>query len=108
MFPRRRLLRYLRRTAYVLVGLIVLVVGAVIVIAHNLDSNLIRRQLQGLVKEQAGLTLDYKSASVQILHGLTLGDVTIEQPEEYRAAAPLLLSVRQVSLGWAFLGKGSL
>ena len=108
MFPRRRILRYLRRTAYVLLGLIVLVVAAVIVIAKNLDSDLIRRRLQSLVKEQAGLTLDYKTASVQILHGLTLGDVTIEQPEEFRAAAPLLLSVKQVSLGWAFLGKGSL
>ena len=100
--PPNRRRKWLRNLAWflgVVVALVVLVVGGVAVVLHDLQRPAVKSRLQRLVYHYTGIEFDYETARAS-LTGLHLTGLTVRTPESVRALAPLLARVDSVDVGW--------
>jgi hypothetical protein len=104
--PPRRRPHIVRRVAgWIVLGLCLLVLGFLLLL-RSLDTDIIKRRIEGLVQIGGGLDVDYSSATADILSGLTLRQLTVTSPPQYRPVAPYLLKAGVLRLGWSLFGGG--
>jgi hypothetical protein len=103
---RHRRLRLVRHAVGGLVLLVCLTVLAGLLLLRALDTDMMKRRIHGLLRNEAGLEIDYHSASADVLSGVLLREVTVAQPPELRALAPDLLRANVIALGWSLFGSG--
>lgn len=89
-----------------MVLLVLLAILAGLWALRNLDTSLVKTRLRNLVRSQAGLELDYRSARADLFSGLVLRDVTIDSPPAFRDVAPTLVRIDALALGWSLFGSG--
>jgi translocation and assembly module TamB len=99
--PRSRLRRWLRRIGYGVLVLAVLVALALTVILRGLDRPFVKGRLQAMVRESAGLDIDYRATRVAVFSGLHVEDLVVKTPESLRAFAPELVRVGKIETGWS-------
>ncbi|HWE29239.1 MAG TPA: hypothetical protein VHB97_14620, partial [Polyangia bacterium] len=93
--------------AGVLVLIICLLVIGLLWALRHLDTGLVKQRLRNLVRSQGGLELDYASAEADLFTGLSLHGITVAQPREFAAVAPLLVKAGTLRLGWSLFGSGA-
>lgn len=105
--PSGRRSRWRRRLGYAFAALcavLLLVLVAVVVLLRSLDHPRVKAWVQGLVRSEVGLALDYQSAQASLWSGLTVHDITVQTPAALATLAPQLLKVGVVEVKWG-LGR---
>jgi translocation and assembly module TamB len=92
--PRRAPGRWLTWALAGLVLLAVLLVMALELVLANLDHPLIKRRLLGLVKEQAGLELDYEGLEVSLRRGLRARLLLVRPPPRFASESDTFVRVQ--------------
>ncbi|WP_224363945.1 hypothetical protein [Hyalangium versicolor] len=98
---RRRLARII---ASVLLGLVValaLILIAVVVTLHHLDSPWLKQRIVSRVEAATGLQLDYQVARIAVLSGLRLEGLVVRTPPPFQSIAPELLRVGMLEAQWS-------
>jgi hypothetical protein len=91
----------IRRLAACLAAFVALAVLAVVVLVHALDRPWLKRRLQALAHDSAGIDVDCDAAKLRLLSGLTLDGVVVRSPPELRTLAPELVRVGHVEVTWS-------
>lgn len=101
--------RWLRRVLLAVAGLLIALFLAGVVVVGNLDRPWVKRRVQAIVRDAAGVELDYAATRVRVWGGLALDGLVVRAPEPVRAAAPELARVGRVRVAWSpasLLGAG--
>ncbi len=85
---------------------VALAVLAALLVLRNLDAGLVKTRLRALAQDRAGLELDYATAEIDLLSGLSLGELVVASPPGFRHLAPALLRVERITLGWSLSTAG--
>ncbi len=107
--PPRPWRRRFARAAIAIGALAALVAIAVVVILANLDRPWMKARIRRLVRESAGIELDYRALKLRPFSGLWLDGLVIATPEPLRALAPDLARVDHLEAVWSLsslLGRG--
>ncbi len=78
-----------------------MVVVALLVLAHSLNQEWLKRRLQGLARTSAGVELDYRTARVEWLSGVEVEGLVVQSPTEVRPFAPDLVRVGRMDVRWS-------
>src|SRR6185312_5588573 len=107
--PPRRWRRWIGRLALAAAALLALVAVTLAVLLANLDRPWLKTRILRLVRQSAGVELDYRALRLHPFSGLWLDDLVIATPEPLRAVAPELARVGHLEVVWALsslLGGG--
>jgi hypothetical protein len=99
--PRRRWLRWLRRTLLAIGLLLGIAIALAVWLVRNLNTGWVKQRLRAIT----GVALDYSDAKLRILSGIHLSDLRVASPEKWRALAPAVVQVGGLDLGWSLFGK---
>lgn len=99
--PRWRLKRLIVGALLVLVATVVLLLGAGVVVLHQLDQPWLKQRIVSRVEAETGLRLDYQAARVSVLSGLHLEALVVRTPSPFEGAAPELLRVGTLDAHWS-------
>jgi hypothetical protein len=76
---------------------------AVLVLLHSFDQPWIKRRVQAIVHDAAGVDIDYREVHVGLVAGhIGVDDVVVRSPLEVRAVAPDLVRVGRVEAWWSW------
>jgi hypothetical protein len=78
-----------------------LVVGAAAFLLHSLDRPWLKRRLQAVVRDAAGIELDYAATRVRLFAGLHVDGLVLRAPEPFAAATPELARVGSLEVDWS-------
>ena len=107
--PPRRWRRWLARLALAVAALLVLVGVALAVVLGNLDRPWLKTRIRRLVRQSAGVELDYQALKLRPFSGIWLDGLVVATPEPLRGLAPELARVTHLEAVWSLsslLGRG--
>src|SRR5579884_1249036 len=107
--PPRRWRRWLARAAIALAAVAALAAIAVVVLLANLDRPWLKTRIQRIVRQSAGIQLDYRALTLRPFSGLWLDGLVIATPEPLRGLAPELARADHLEAVWSLsslLGRG--
>jgi translocation and assembly module TamB len=93
--------RWIARSLAGLAGLVAFVVVAALVLVHSVDRPWLKRRLQDLVRNAAGVAIDYRAARIELFSGAEVEGLVVEAPDEVRAFASDLVRVGHVDVRWS-------
>ena len=93
--------RWLRRSLWAIGGLVWLVVVALLIMVHELDRPWIKRHVQAIVHDAAGVDVDYRAVAIGLSSGAVIEGLVVHSPAEVRGLAPDLLVVDRVEARWS-------
>lgn len=99
--PPHRWRRWLGRLALAAAAVLALVVVALAVVLGNLDRPWLKTRIRRLVRQSAGIELDYRALKLRPFSGVWLDDLVVATPEPLRALAPELARVHQLEAVWS-------
>jgi hypothetical protein len=70
-------------------------------LVRYLDNPKIKDPLKTLVRDKAGLELDFATTQVRVFSGLRITDVVVRSPTRFREVAPELLRVGSITVRWS-------
>lgn len=107
--PPRRWRRWIGRFALVVASGLALLGIALAVVLGSLDRPWLKGRLRALVRQKAGIQLDYRALKLRPFSGLWLDGLVIATPEPLRALTPELARVDHLEAHWSLsslLGGG--
>ena len=93
--------RWVLRSLLGLAGLAWLVLIALLLLVHGLDRPWLKRHVQTLARDAAGVDIDYQSVQVRLFSGVVIDGLVVRSPAEVRGLAPDLLVVDRLEARWS-------
>ncbi len=93
--------RWVLRTLLGLAGFAWLVVIALLILVHQLDRPWIKRHVQTIARDSAGVDVDYRSVRIALFSGVVVEGLVVHSPAEMRDLAPDLIAVDRVEARWS-------
>lgn len=99
--PRSLWLRWLLRVVAAIGVLIVVLLGALVWLANNLDRPWIKRRVQALVLQTGRVEVDYGAVTLGGLSEVEIDDLILRSPTEVRAFAAEMVRIGRVRARWS-------